>query len=304
VLILLALLLQVGVDASTFDARKTAIRRLLADRDFSAAIERAKTLNREWPDDIAAYQLLAEGHLGMGDYPDAERAIQWMLDLRIGKADFQGWLILSRFREAVGDTEGALDAVNMASVQLAAEDQSRRSHLLLYAAHLQLLAGRLELAERALQAAGSTNDPLRIETLLRLRGAQGKRAEALRIVRGQEGALHPRQLFLLAEVSRDPGRYTAFEKAAREIMKTTDNANVELALYYAGTGNRPSEALRIARAESARRHDVSTMCALAVALFANRQTMEAKSTMRNVLAVGTRHPEILRHANRMGVKPR
>ena len=42
------------------------------------------------------------------------------------------------------------------------------------------------------------------------------------------------------------------------------------------------------------------MDALAVALYANGKAAEARSTMRAILEVGTRDPEILRHAGRMG----
>jgi tetratricopeptide (TPR) repeat protein len=298
----LAFALQLAADPAVFDQRKASIRTLLDQHDFSAALKEAKLLNVDWPDDIMGYQLLAESQLGIGDYEDAERTIQWMLDLRIGKADAAGWLLVARFREITGDIEGALDAVNFANSRLPAEIQ--RNFLLIYSARLHLLAGRLDVAESSLKAAGANNHPLAIDTLLRVRAAQGRRDEALLAVRGQADSLHPRQMYVVAGISGERGYYEAFERAARARIKSMDNANVELALYYAGPGKRPSEALRIARQEATRRHDVNTMCALAVALFANGQTAEAKSTMLNVLAVGTRDPDILRHADRMEVKPK
>ncbi len=84
-----------GPIRAPFEARKAAIRTLLSKCDFAAALEQAQAINPEWPDDIAAYQLIAAAHLGLGDYPEAEGAAQWMLDLRIGKADTQGWLVLA-----------------------------------------------------------------------------------------------------------------------------------------------------------------------------------------------------------------
>src|SRR5207302_309787 len=102
-------------DAVDFQARKIRVRALLERTDFRAALEEAASINREWPDDVAAYQLMAAARLGLGDYERAEKDLQWMLDLRIGKADPQGWLLLACFREVTGDIDGALEAVNSAS---------------------------------------------------------------------------------------------------------------------------------------------------------------------------------------------
>src|SRR5262245_2114422 len=101
----------IAADPPTFEFRKTAVRTLLEHGEFVAALQDAHAINREWPDDVPTYQLVAKAHLGLGNYAEAEKAIQWMLDLRIGKADAQGWLLVASIREITGDFEGALDAV-------------------------------------------------------------------------------------------------------------------------------------------------------------------------------------------------
>jgi len=295
-----------GADPSAFESRKAAIRALLERSDFAAALDQARAINREWPDDIAGYQLMAAAHLGIGNYTEAEQAVQWMLDLRIGKADAQGWLLVATIREVTGDIDGALDAVNIGYAGLAPGRERDRLALLARSGHLNCLAGKLEAAERVLRdaLAAAPGDEDSLEALARVKIARGRRDEALEIFRELARSTgNPRYLYQVAVAGGGPSVYAAFEGAARERMLATDNANRELALFYAGPGKRPAEALAIARREAGRRHDVWTLDALAVALQANGKTEDARATMKRILATGVRYPEILRHAVKMNLKP-
>jgi hypothetical protein len=42
---------------------------------YEAALKLAQSIHREWMDDVATYQLIAEGHLGLDDYSTAESDI-------------------------------------------------------------------------------------------------------------------------------------------------------------------------------------------------------------------------------------
>ena len=296
-----------AADPSVFESRKAEIGVLLEKRDFATALQKAQEINREWPDDISGYQLLAAAHLGLGNYTEAEPALQWMIDLRIGKADARGWLLVARFREVTGDIEGAIDAVNAGYARLGAGEERQRVALLALSGRLQFLSGQLVAAERVLHEAlaAAPADEASLETLARVRIAQG-RHEGARDIFGNlaRSTGQPRYLYQLARESGDAAVYARFEHAARERMSSRDNANHELVLFYAGAGKRPAEALEIARREAALRHDVFTREALAFALNANGRSAEARSVMKEVLAVGTRDPEILRHAAQIGVNPR
>ncbi len=292
----------VAADPASLVERKGRARVLLEGQDYRAALDQASALHRESADDIAAYQLMAAAHMGLGDYTESEKEIQWMLDLRIGKADAQGWELVARFREATGDIEGALDAVNLAYRHLAPEEDRLSHELLVYSARLLLLTGRPAQAEQVLQRTPEAPDAL--EVLARLRSSQGRRGEAVELLRRiTKIAPTPHALYLLAEETRDSRDYAAFERAARERIDSPDNANRELVLYLAGPGKRAAEALEVARRESGRRHDIHTLDALAVALEANGSTAEARSVIARALAVGTRDPEIAAHAARLGVQP-
>jgi tetratricopeptide (TPR) repeat protein len=298
--VLLATVGSFASEPSGLEQSKAAAAALLNGREFAAAVDKAKLINREQPDDLGGYQLLAAAYLGLGDYNEAEKALQWMIDLRIGKADAAGWMLVARFREATGDLEGAMDAVNGADQQLSPAATADKRILLAYSGHLLTIAGKLDAADRALNGALKTDaaDANALEELAHLRLAQGRRAEAIDILRriARPGA-DPGILYQLAEATRDPDDYVAFERRALE----TGRAKRQLVLYYAGPGHRPDQAERIARMEAARSSDIFALDALAVALNATAKVSEAKAVMRRVLAVGTKDPEILAHAKQIGV---
>lgn len=93
------------------DAAKASIRELLKAKQYAAALEESQALNRKYPDDIVSYQLLVDAHLGLDQKKEAEQAAQWMLDLKLGKADAQGWWRVAKVRAAYGEYEDALSAM-------------------------------------------------------------------------------------------------------------------------------------------------------------------------------------------------
>ena len=292
-----------AADPSSFDVRKTRIRTLIEHADYTSALTEARSLNRQWPDDIETYQIMAAAHLELGNYQEADETLQWMLDLRIGKADLHGYWLLARFREVTGDSEGAIEAMNAAFARLQNGEKADRSRMLTYLAHLYIVSGKMTLASKILKECDGTN----AETMFvrsRLLLAQSKKEEAIMMLRQlsvKQG--HPRYLYALGEATGEAADYAAFERAARNISESPGNTNRELALYLAGPGKRPAEALEIARRESSKRRDVFTLNALACSLAANGDREEARKIMKEVLAVGTQDPALLAQAAHLGLKP-
>ena len=287
----------------TFEVRKSHIRALFEHADYPTALQEARALNRQWPDDIETYQILAATHLELGNYQDADETLQWMLDLRIGKADLNGYWLLARFREVTGDAEGAIEAMNAAFARLQNGEKGDRSRMLTYLAHLHILAGKLTLAGKILKECDSTNaETMFVRSQLLL--AQSKTAEAIMLLRQlAEKQDHPRYLYALGQATGATTDYAAFERAARRVSELPDHTNRELALYLAGSGGRPAEALEIARHEASKRRDVFTLAALSGALAANGHPEEARKIMKEVLAVGTQDPAILAQATHLGLQP-
>lgn len=288
-------------DPVVFARQQAQIRELLSRLDFGPAAEQASALNRSWPDDIPTYQLLAAAHLGLGNYAEADRALQWMLDLRLGKADLAGYWLLARFREVTGDADGAIEAMNLAFGRLQTGEAGDRAGMLAYLAQLHIVAGKRPLAARILKEADASHTDVLIARATLLEQKPAEAAEAWRQVIARQP--HARHRYALAEATADAADDQAFERAARSVTDAPDNANRELVLYLAGRGRQPAEALALARREAARRHDVLTQTALAVALAANQKKDEAQKVMREVLAVGTLDPRILAQAAQLGIKP-
>jgi len=292
-----------------FEGRKARVWLRLGQHDFARAREEARELNRIAPDDVQVYGFLADASAELGDYAAAERAAQWMLDLRPG--NLPGLTRAAYLRELFGDLDGALELMAAAYAQTPAVESEERAWLLTQIGHLHFVQGAPEAAEAALQQALAVFPGYHyaLAELAKVRGAQGRHAEAVDLLRQRhQAAPHPENLYDLARALEHAGRrkeartaWLRFEREARAETGHVDNANRELALYYADHARRPSAALEVARRERERRRDVRTLDAYAWALFVAGRREEARKALGEALAVGTRDPEVLRHARAMRV---
>ena len=62
-----------GTDApNNFDTEKIQVSILLGEHEYPAALEAAKALNKQVPDDVMVYGLLTDANVELGNYKDAE----------------------------------------------------------------------------------------------------------------------------------------------------------------------------------------------------------------------------------------
>jgi tetratricopeptide (TPR) repeat protein len=287
-----------------FEAKKMRAWVLLGKHEFAAALTLAQELNKRAPDDLLVYGLLTDAHVELGHYKEAEEACQWMLDLRRG--NIAAFTRAAYLRELFGDIDGAIELMTAAFERTHASETEDRAWILSQLAHLALLAGHTNDAERLLKDALTLfpNYHYALANLAKLRTAQGDHAEAAVLLkRRYEAAPHPENLYDLAKALDRAGRTAdakvAFEDFERRALRESsgwDNANRELTFYYADHAKRPSEALRIASLEIARRQDVYTLDAYAWALYANDRVREAREHIDRALAVGIKDPEVLSRA--------
>lgn len=287
-----------------FGAQKIRVQILLGKHEFAPALALAKELNGRLADDISVYGLIADAAIELGNYKEAEEAVQWMLNLRHAGAD--GFLRVAHLRELFGDIEGALDALNAAYEDTSPGEVEERARILTQSARLTLTTGKIESAERLLQQALKLF-PRYHDALFQLasvRSAQARHTEAIELLRRENTtAPHPRDLSALANALRQAGRleeskriYAEFEAKARATIDEADNANRELIFYYTDYARRTAEGLRIARLEVAHRRDVHTLDAYAWALHANGKYVEARKQLDSALSVGIRDANFLYHA--------
>lgn len=292
------------------EARRVQIRVMLGKHEFAAALEAAQALNREMPDDVEVYAYLVDANVELGRYAEAERAAQWMLDLRPG--NIAGLTRAAYLRELFGDIAGSLELMQQAYQRTPPAEREHRAWLLTHLAHLQLLDNQPQHAD-ALLARALEEFPdyhYALAQLARVRQAQGRQAEAIALLRRHVAvAPHPENFFYLGKALAQHGQsaeaatiFETFETAARAESASPDNANRELAAYYAEFAGRPAEALALAAAEVARREDVYTLDTYAWALYHNGQFERAQAAIERALAVGVRDPGMHYHAGMIALK--
>jgi tetratricopeptide (TPR) repeat protein len=309
-------------DSSYYDQAETAIRKsleltpdnlegqkarvmiLVGRGAFARALDLAKALNKKTPDDVLLYGFIADAAIELGEYADAETAVQWMLDLRPGNVP--ALLRGASLRRLYGDTGGAMLFFSQAYQQMPPTQVEDLAWTLTQMADLQLSVGHIDDSEGLLRSA-LQNFPgyyQARETLARVQTARQHYSEAVELLR-QRNQSFPTTAsrYALAEALERAGQtadansaYKEFETSARRTINSADNANEELIFYYLARGHNAAEGLRIARIEIAKRHDVGTLDAYAWALYANARYDEAQKQIAKALAVGVRDAALLYHA--------
>src|SRR5215469_12826042 len=144
----LALQRSFEISPGNFDAERTHVWLLLGKHEFAAALEEAKKLNKKMPDDVMLYGFLTDANVELGNYGDAEKAAQWMLDLKPG--NMPGLTRAAYLRELFGDVEGSLELMNMALESTPPNEVEDRAWILSQMGHLNLSIGKIDEAEEFL----------------------------------------------------------------------------------------------------------------------------------------------------------
>jgi tetratricopeptide (TPR) repeat protein len=287
-----------------FEAGQAHVALLLGELKYTEALAEARALNHRMPDAVLVWGYMAEADAALGDYEAAEQAAQWMMNLRPG--NLPAFVCGANLREDWGDLDGALDFLSRALQQVPPLETEETAWILTRMARLELQAGQPEKADPLLEQALKTFPDyyLSLEELAKVRMAEHRYSQATELVerrnRGFASAqslnLEARALLLAGRTAEAEEKYADFERVARDQIEQFDNANLELVFYYAGQAHRPSEALRIARLEIERRHDVRTLDAYAWALYVNGQFDEARRQIEKALEVGARDAGLYYHA--------
>lgn len=297
------------ISPGNFDGERTAVWLLLGKHEFPAALEKAKELNKKMPDDIMLYGFLTDANVELGNYDDAEKAAQWMLNLRPG--NMPGITRAAYLRELFGDIDGALDLMNMAYQSTPPSETEDRAWILSQIGHLQLTSGKIQDAEASLQQALALFPGYHyaLQNLAKVHIEQKRYEDAVNLLRQRyESARHAENLYDLAEAEALAGLadkakrdFAEFETKSIAESVRRDNSDRELIFYYADHAHDPAKALKIAEQEFAWRHDVFTLDAYAWALHVNGRDAEARTDIERALAVGIRDARMLRHAGEIAL---
>jgi tetratricopeptide (TPR) repeat protein len=256
------------------------------------------------------YGLLADANAELGNYGEAEEAVQWMLDMRPGNV--AGLTRAAYLRELFGDSEGSLEMLHSAYQRIPPAETEDRAWVLTHMAHLHVMNGKIEIAEKLLDQALTLFPQYHyaLAQMAKVRTSQRRYKDAVELLRMRyQAAPHPENLYDFAVVLKKAGSdkeakhaFIEFEKKALEESDSSDNSNRELIFYYADHARRPLKALDVANKEIGRKRDVYTRDALAWALHVNGKNKEAQEQIDAVLAVGIRDAQIFFHAGRIALK--
>jgi len=306
----LALDQALSLSSGNYEALKLRAAVLLGKREFQEALKLSQNLNKKVPDDIGGWALLTDANSALGNYAEAERDAQWILDLRPGSS--LGFEKAAALRELFGDNEGAVEFYEEALRRTSQSDADQRAWLLTQKARVMLAAGNPKAAGEILVEVFRLfpNSQQASLVLADVKAASGDYKDAAAIFEKCYQAVPTcGVLYRWANALRQAGQnekaalqFAAFETKARAEIAKTYNANLELIAYYCDHKSDPAEALRIATLESSRRKDAATLAAFAWALYQNGKFNEAKAQMDRALAVGVRDPNYLCHAALISAK--
>ena len=292
------------ISKDNFEGRKVQAWIFLGKHEFAKAQVAAKELNQQMPDDLMTYAMLTDANIELGNYKEAEEAAQWMLNLR--SADVRGLTRGAYLRELFGNIDGAI-AFFMESYQRTPPNESEgRAWILTQMAHLNLMKGQVETAEKILDEALLLFPGYHyaLAQMAEVKEAQGKNGEAVDLLRQRFAkASHAENLYSLVVMLEKTGQNEEakmlgqrFEQMALKEMLIWDNSNRELIFYYIEQKKDPAAALKVAQLESSRRHDIYTLDAYAWALHANGEDPPAYEQLKKALEVGIRDAKLFYHA--------
>lgn len=292
-----------------FDGERIQVWLLLGKHEFAAAREKALQLNQRMPDDVMVYGFLTDANVELGNYEEAEKSAQLMLNLRPGNSP--GITRAAYLRELFGDVDGALELMYMALESTSPSEVEDAAWILTQMAHLQLSVGKVADSEKNLQQALALFPGYHyaLGTLAKVRIAQTRYEDVIPLLEQRyRSAPHAENLYDLAETLQLAGRTEEAQKAFAEfeqksLLETNraDNSNRELMFYYADYAHEPLKALEVAKREFSRRHDVYTLDSYAWALHVNGQNQEARKPIEAALAVGIRDAKLIRHAGEIAL---
>ena len=293
-----------ALEMSPDDATATTLHATLqlTYHRFTEALEeatRAQMSGLESPD---IYGVMTDALVELGDYPEAIKAAQKMMNLRPDSAAYSR---VSYLRALHGDMEGAIEAMRIA---VKAANPANVENASWYRVHLGMeliKAGRREEGEREFDVALQIfpGYHLALAAKGRARIGAGDLDNAVEFYRqAQERVPTPEIVIALGDLYSKLGRT---EEAKRQydllefIERNSASAGTysrQLAQFWADHEIRLDEALAVMQRERAARADIYTFDALAWCQYKKGQLTEARDSIEQARRLGTHDARIFYHA--------
>jgi len=273
-----------------------------ARHEFERSIESARQALAVDAANAAAYGLLGDAALELGDYDLAAEHYQKMLDLR---PDISAYSRSAHLLFVIGDVRRAtwlMDRAIKAGAPYAENTAWCRAQLAL----MHLATGSLVAAEQIVEHA-MTRTPSNYHVLFaqgRVRAARGDYAAAIEAYR-RAAAIAPQhevvvalgRLYTVTDDRQGAERQWALVETIDRLNKANGvTGDVQMARFLADRERRVPEALAIAEGEFKRRPNVFAADALAWAYYKNGRYGDARRIITRALAQRTPDASLLFHA--------
>lgn len=281
----------------------------LGEHDFHGARVLAEQARDTQPRDWWNHATVADACVELGDYACAEHAVDALLALRPG---IQAYTRAAWLRTLYGDRPGAIELLELAVHTAKGADAETQAWTLVHLAAEELAEGQVTRAASHYEAAVAALPTyhLALAGLGRARIAQGRLddADAL-LVRATARVPAPDLVAALGDVRAARGdaagaaeQYGFVEYLAKVATANGGTYGRQLALFYADHDQRPAEAVRLAREETAIRDDVFTADALAWALLKADRPRAAARAMHRARRLGTDDANFAYHAGMIAAR--
>jgi pentatricopeptide repeat protein len=287
-------------DPAQYDALRMLGAIDLSQHRFPEALNVAKRARDLHPTDAWNYGVMGDALLELGDYDEAFQTFDKMMELRPGPTAYAR---VSYARELRGDLPGALHAMELAAKSTPSQDPEAQAWYAAQLGELYLKMDRLDEAARAFRESAFhfPNYPHATIGLGKVKVAQRDENGALAIyldqltrtptldLAGRIGDLYAKA----GEADKAEHYYQLAEDVAGPPSAQTE---ANLALFLAVHDRKLADAVKIAEAVAATRHDIFTEDALAWTYFKTGRLDEARTASAHALRTGTRDEGLLSRA--------
>jgi tetratricopeptide (TPR) repeat protein len=272
----------------------------LSRHQFQEALDLGRRARDQRPDDAWNYGVIGDALLELGDYDQAFEAFNTMVSTR-PSAD--AYARVSYARELQGDLAGALKIMTLAADATTAHDLEAKAWYTAHIGELHLRMGHLSDAEREYRRAAFLfpDYPHAMVGLGKVMAARGDGDGALGLFLAQlkrtptlDLACRIGDIYQQRGDTAQAGRYYQLAEDVAGPAPAQTEAN--LAMFLAEHDRKLDEAVRIAEAVAATRHDIFTEDAVAWALYKSGRVDEAFAASQKALRTGTQDERILAHA--------
>jgi tetratricopeptide (TPR) repeat protein len=288
-----------AIEPANLTARKLHTSLLASAHRFTEARESARALTNEFPDDSFAYGILVDANAELGNYDEAIKAAQEMVDL---KPNSSSYARVGHLRSLHGDHAGAVEMLTTAARTADPQDKEAQSWCLVQLAKQHFKFGDIDKANKVIDESLhlSPDYPLALIEKGKILAAKGDLDDAEEILqRANSRVLHTEALILLGDIDRRHGNDDEAERlfaSAEDLARSSTGDIHRFALLWADHGQRLDEALSIAETDYETNKDIYAADILAWCHYKKGRHAEAKDIIREALRLNTKDARILYHA--------